>query len=188
MLVLPLGGLVACSDGASGGPNRDTIKQQIEGYAADARTAGRREQAVLMQDGVITDSEFRQAVVAAVECMERAGLDVSEIQRAETLEGYDLTFVASPQGQAAPDVSRISDDCETRFDLGVRSAWSIQYGGVLRKDAGAQLRVCLKTAGIDPGEASTLQEFMAASSDRPDAAWRCIAEATAAIQRERPPS
>lgn len=178
-----LGGLVACGDGTSGSVDRGAIAQEIRSYAAQAVVAGRTEQAALLEDGMVTDSEFRQAVVSAVECMERAGLAVSEIERIETLEGYDLTFVASPNGQSAEVVSRISDECETRFDLTVRAARSVQYAGILKAEARSLLQACLQEAGIDAAKASRLDEFIAAASDRPNVASRCIAEATATIRQ-----
>lgn len=176
--VVSLVGVAAGCGRDSGDDGASVVRDRIVQMGREAERSGRPEQALVLQDGEVSDGEFRRSVLLAVECMEREGLKVSNVARESTLEGYDLTFVASPDGHSAEMVSEISDRCETRFDLAVRAAWSVQYAGVVRADARQMLEDCLRAAGIDARGARTTDEFLSASSERPEVGSRCVAEVT----------
>lgn len=179
--------VVACSsdDERVDEPAR-SLRQQVQAIATDERSRGHDSQADALEDGEVTDAEYRQANLDAAECMERAGLEVTELEEQPELGGYSLGFRwepgAVPTKGDQPGV--IADECEQEFRLGVAQAWSRQNATKLTPEAARLLSGCFSAASIDvDSTASSLEQFnrAAVAAGKPDAFTTCLGEATEAI-------
>lgn len=145
----PASGAGYFSDGA--------VELLAERAAADPQLKSQR---VMLEDGVVTEAEYRQAYIDATECMTRAGMEVTELQQVPSPYGYTFSFIAHPGSLDAATASTVSDGCERMHDMLVAQAWVAQTGGTYTLDALVILQDCFREHDVDPGDASTRDEFV----------------------------
>jgi hypothetical protein len=95
--------------GASSGSAEGAVESRVRLLAEEAGRLGRPAQQAMLSDGRVTDAEYRQSKLNAIECMERQGIVVGEIVHQPTLEGYQLVFVADPGTLAPGRVGDVAD-------------------------------------------------------------------------------
>lgn len=120
----------------------------------DIRTASAYQQAIL-DDGIVTADEYRQAVIAQRDCVATRGYETTEIRA----QGSLLTFDSTANYEDAPDPEKADEDflatlenCSHEYVTFVGYAWSssqVVPTGEPRDDMWRGLAICVNAAGVE---------------------------------------
>lgn len=120
---------------------------------------GINRQIEMLEDLEVTEAEYREAMNASRDCMERRGLEVSPIWEEQTVTGSRLSFRFEP-GSVAPELAgEVADECEIEFGLSVSGAWSAQARTV-QPELKAELDECFAADGLTTSAANTVDDYM----------------------------
>lgn len=126
-----------------------------------ARSAGATEQVAILDDGVVTDEEYLEAVSSARACVSALGLEVSEISR--SIDGsLGYTFAAHDDGSVAA-----ADECQTLHSSYVQQASAALNAPDIASIV-AEVNRCAADADLDPVEADDLAQLADAVRGRGD--------------------
>lgn len=154
--VLLLAITAGCDSGGESSPN-SAVADLLEA----ARGAGADEQVAILEDGVVSDEEYLEAVSLGRACVAALRLEVSEIVRSiDGVLGY--TFAAPDDGGVVA-----ADECQARHYSFVQQAYTVlnppDIAGIV-----AEVNRCATDRGIAAVEAGDLAELADAVRSRDD--------------------
>lgn len=170
----------------------EVVKDQIRAVAKELEEKSFPQQASLLEDGVLTDAEHRQAVVWTIECIQRQGLRTTDFWKVETLTSYSYDWLTEPGPGGSHAMSRTLNDCQQEFHFGIQEAVKLQDQGAIREEVLPDLVACLRESGVEVGDHPTMDDVSRAgrSADKNSETGLCMAEATGKLDlgpTETPP-
>lgn len=128
----------ACSSTTEGSPGAN-VPEGISDFQKE-----------LLADGIVTDAEYRRAVEAARECVEKDGWETSEVRAGR--HDYDLGFGVRFTGDHDPTAADASmDRCHEEYQATVY--WVYAQSKVVpleeREALAEELRQCLLAVGVE---------------------------------------
>lgn len=144
--------------------------------AGEAEESGYAAQYEMLQDGVVTEAEYRRAYVDATECMEQGGMEVQYFEIVPTEYGSAAEGIFAPGTLSDGEASEVSNRCEVEYDSLVSQAWSLQQGDEFTAGAAELMTECLsREYDVDATGATTFEDFMASGGGL-DPASACLGE------------
>lgn len=157
--------LALCGCGAEEEHAVGAVTAEIQRMAREARALGYEQQAQALDDGVVTEAEYRQGYSDAVTCFARGGARVQGPTQLPTVHGFDWDYVRF----GGDDL-----DCAIRFHEFLNGAWNWQERETLTPVALDVLRSCFEQSGKPMSSAKFLSDFLDADRGLFDV---CIMEA-----------
>lgn len=127
------------------------LAQQVRDLAAQAEELGYTEAAEILEDGAITDAEFRQAYLDSIACYEQAGVEVRDFMRVTTVNGYTYSYIHADIDEEL--------DCGRRLAEFANQGWNILYQNTLTPEAAAIAADCYERNGHEAAGAMTMNDF-----------------------------
>lgn len=150
-----------------------TVEAEILSLARQAKASGFDSQYEALQDGEVSESEYRQSKVDMAECFERMGLEVGPIASSPSLEGYVLVVPYEYGGFGEAEAFSVADQCQNSLDIHVEEAWTLQTAGIVRPEVRLLLVECLAERLVDARDAKTVADFQDISKNEPGLFGEC---------------
>lgn len=146
--------------------------------AEQARAEGFEDQYAVLSDGVVTESEYADAVDRGRACMRSAGLEVTELMM-NPVDGLMLTYAIEPNGQESSVANEASLTCQSEQIYFVEQQYLATHEPHMDPPLYAASVECLQNAGFDlTGAESGFGDFVdSAGPDTENQVADCISAA-----------
>jgi hypothetical protein len=177
--------LVLTGCGGDDGESRpaSAVEEQVEALGREAERSGYDVQASALAGGRVTEAELRTSISGTVECWEDAGLETFGYQRVDVITGFDYEAAFEPGSVPKDQASAVADECEERHRTAVSSAWTLQESTLTPRSLLSMQR-CFEAAGLDSGDAESIEDFQRAAGDETDAWVDCMTAASDELRAE----
>lgn len=174
--------LVSCRSeepsGADGdtGVNVDTTVKLTQSEVLDIRRTSSEFQVGLLQDGLLTFSEYEEAFLAMVQCVEAAGLTLVERPQLTAEEKYYLLLWYRDRQEMERDQPK-ADACRAEYFESIDRTWARRdpsaYASIYASALEA-LKACLSEAGSDLPEKPSLDDLHVLRDAFDPVYFRCL--------------
>lgn len=184
LVVIAMFTVAGCSGQAEAPQQGNSTKAQIQALGDEQRESGNESQAKMLEDGVITDAEYRQAVSDARDCAASQGLEVTEVEKIVTLEAYSLSYTFEPGARSSDDALGLVDECHADHSAAVEYAWDIQHSDHVSSEAKQHIQACYESNGVEFPEFESVDELRQKTSDDSLSVFtKCLAQASDEIDK-----
>ncbi len=149
---------IRCGSG-HGGASPTAFDPRQDPRLAGVRADWTEFESNLLGDGDVTDTEYEEAVLAALACLDDAGLPHSA-PTPDQSQGYMQYGYRVGPWPDADEAAAVSDACETEYLDDVSIVWALQHEEpeAVREARKQALLDCVRAAGIDAPDYVTYRD------------------------------